>query len=74
MAAGQAIAMNTKQIADPRAEGHVAVSYETAGGSVAIGKDFLTEVLGAGRDVKLVGIPDAAAERLRLMCGDFVAR
>ena len=57
-----------------RSEGHVAVSYETTGGSVAISKDFLTEVLGAGRDVRVAGLPRAAAERLRLMCGELVAR
>jgi hypothetical protein len=50
------------------------VSYETPGGWVAVSKDFLTEVLGAGRDVKVVGLPGAAAERLRLMCGVLVAR
>jgi len=50
------------------------VSYETPGGWVAVSKDFLTEVLGAGRDAKLVGLPRAAAERLRLMCAGLVAR
>jgi len=74
VAAGKAKAWDNKQIAEARMEGHVAVSYETPGGWVAVSKDFLTEVLGAGRDVKLVGLPGAAAERLRLMCGAVVAR
>src|SRR6185312_10163765 len=55
VAAGKATARDNEQIADSRTEGHLAVSYETPGGWVAVSKDFLTEVLGAGRDVKLVG-------------------
>ena len=74
VAAGKATARDNEQIADSRMEGHLAVSYETPGGWVAVSKDFLTEVLGAGRAVRLVGLPGAAAERLRLMCGDLVAR
>jgi hypothetical protein len=74
VAAGKATARDNEQIADSRMEGHLAVSYETPGGWVAVSKDFLTEVLGGGRDVKLVGLPSAAAERLRLMCGTLVAR
>ncbi len=74
VAAGKAKAWDDKQIAEARMEGHVAVSYETPGGWVAVSKDFLTEVLGAGRDVRVVGLPGAAAERLRLMCGVLVAR
>ncbi len=74
VAAGKAKAWDSKQIAEARAEGHLAVSYETPGGWVGISKDFLTEVLGAGRDAKVVGLPGAAAERLRLMCGVLVAR
>ena len=74
VAAGKATARDNEQIADSRMEGHLVLSYETPGGWVAVSKDFLTEVLGAGRDVKLVGLPGAAAERLRLMCGALVAR
>jgi hypothetical protein len=51
-----------------RQEGMFAVSYPTPGGWVAITKDFLTDILGAGRDVKIVGLPGVAAEVLRLMC------
>jgi len=55
-----------------RQEGHFALSYETPGGWVAIKKDFLTEVLGAGRDANVIGLPPDAAEVLRLMCPDLV--
>jgi hypothetical protein len=74
VAAGKATARDNAQIMDSRMEGHLAVSYETPGGWVAVSKDFLTELLGAARDVKLLGLPGVVAERLRLMCGDLVAR
>ena len=74
VAAGRATALSQKQLAESREEGHVLVSYETAGGWVVITKDFLTEVLGAGRDVRVVGLPDAAAARLRLMCRGLLSR
>jgi hypothetical protein len=35
-------------------------------------KVILTEVLGAGRDVKIVGLPPAAVEVLTLMCPNLV--
>jgi hypothetical protein len=47
------------------------ISYKTPGGWVAISKSILTEVLGAGRDVKIAGVPPAAAEALKLMCRDL---
>ncbi len=48
------------------------VSYETPSGWVALKKDVLTEVLGAGRDARIVGLPLRAAHVLRLMCTDLV--
>jgi hypothetical protein len=57
-----------------RLEGHFLLSYETANGWVAISKDLLTDVLQAGRDVKIVGLPSAAIERLRLMGRDLVCQ
>jgi hypothetical protein len=57
-----------KQLLDSRLEGEFLVSYKTPGGWVAISKDILTELLGAGRDVKIVGLPPAAAGVLKLMC------
>jgi len=35
-------------------------------------KAILTEVLGAGRDVKIVGLPPLAVGVLKLMCRDLV--
>jgi hypothetical protein len=51
-----------------RQEGRCVLSYKTPGGWVAISKAMLTEVLGAGRDVKIVGLPPEAAAVLTLMC------
>jgi hypothetical protein len=44
------------------------VSQATANGWMAISKDFLTEVLGAGQDAGVAGLPAEAAAVLRLMC------
>jgi len=56
------------QLLHERFEGEFVLSYKTAGGWVAISKDMLTEVLGAGRDVKITGLPRVSAETLKLMC------
>jgi hypothetical protein len=55
-----------------RREAHFLVSYETPGGWMALKKDLLTEVLGAGGDARIAGLPPGAAQVLRLMCGDLV--
>ena len=55
-----------------RQEGRCILSYQTPGGWVAITKDILTDVLGAGRDVKLVGLPSEAVGVLTLMCPTLV--
>jgi hypothetical protein len=55
-----------------RLEGEFILSYETSGGWVAITKDILTEVSGAGQDVKIAGLPRAAAGVLELMCPNLV--
>ena len=39
---------------------------------MALKKDLLTEVLGAGRDARIAGLPLDAAQVLRLMCADLV--
>jgi hypothetical protein len=52
------------QLSSDRREGKFIVSYKTSGGWVAITKNVLTEVLGAGRDVKIVGLPPGAAGAL----------
>jgi hypothetical protein len=56
-----------EQLSSDRREGKFLVSYETSAGSRAISKTVLTEVLGARRDVKIVGLPPAAVEVLKLM-------
>jgi hypothetical protein len=55
-----------------RREGRCLLSYKTPGGWVAINKALLTEVLGAGRDVKIAGLPPAAVGVLTLMCPTLV--
>ena len=55
-----------------RREGKCVLSYKTSGGWVAISKAILTDVLGAGRDVKIVGLPSGAVEVLKLMCPTVV--
>jgi len=61
------------QLLAGRREGHFLVSYETLGGWIALKKDLLTEVLGAGRDARIVGLPLDAAQVLGLMCADLMA-
>ena len=68
VAAGQATAKDEDDLLHCRNEGEFLVSYQTAGGWVAITKDLLTEVLGAGKNARLTGLPPAAAAVLRLMC------
>jgi len=64
------------QLLAGRREGHFLVSYEvsyeTPGGWIAVKKDLLTEVLGAGRDARIVGLPLEAACVLRLMCSGLM--
>lgn len=54
-----------------RLEGEFLVSYKAPGGWVAITKDMLTEVLGAGRDAK-IALPRAAGAVFKLMCPNLV--
>jgi hypothetical protein len=56
-----------------RREGRFVLSYQTPGGWVGISKAVLTEVLGAGRDVKIGGLPPAATDVLKLMCPGLVS-
>jgi hypothetical protein len=73
VAAHEAQAFDEAQVLHSRAEGEFVVSYQTAGGWVAISKDVLTEVVGAGRDARIVGLPREAAGVLTLMCPGFEA-
>lgn len=50
-----------------RFEGEFMVSYRTPGGWIGLSKDFLTDVLGAGRNVKITGLPPQAVAVLGLM-------
>ena len=72
VAAQMAVSCDEPRLLSDRREGKYVLSYQTPGGWVAITKDILTEVLGAGRDVKIVGLPPAAVEVLRLMCPHLV--
>jgi hypothetical protein len=74
VAASKAEACDQAQLLKDRVEGHFLISYETPGGWLAITKDLLTEVLAAGHDAKIVGLPRAAREALSLTCRSLVAR
>ncbi len=68
VAAGRAKSCDEAQLLHDRLEGMYMVSYQTPHGWTAISKDVLTNLLGAGRDATICGLPDTAAEVLDLMC------
>jgi hypothetical protein len=68
VAAHEATACGETELLHSRLEGELVVSYQTPNGWAGISKDILTEVLGAGRDVRTIGLPREAARVLRLMC------
>jgi len=68
VAAHKAELYDRAQLLADRREAHFLVSYETPGGWIALKKELLTEVPGAGRDARMIGLPPDAAEVLRLMC------
>jgi hypothetical protein len=72
VAANKAEFHDEPRLLSDRREGRCLLSYKTAGGWVAIAKAVLTEILGAGRDVKIVGLPPAAVEVLMLVCPGLV--
>ena len=72
VAAHKADPYDEAQLLNDRREARCVLSYKTPGGWVAMTKAILTEVLGAGRDVKIVGLPPAAAGVLKLMCPNLV--
>jgi hypothetical protein len=72
VAAHQAEPYDRAQLLAGRREAHFLVSYETPGGWIALKEELLTEVLGAGRDARIAGLPPDAAQVLRLMCTDLV--
>ena len=73
VAAHRAEPYDEAQLLNDRREARCVLSYKTPGGWVAITKAMLTEVLGAGRDVKIVGLPFAATEALTLMCPNLTS-
>jgi hypothetical protein len=68
--AGHAVACDESHLLRERREGKCVLSYKTPGGWVAVTKDILTDVVGMGRDARIVGLPPDAAGVLRLMCPD----
>jgi hypothetical protein len=70
--AHKADSCDESQLLNDRREGKCVVSYQTPGGWVAITKTILTEVLGAGRDARIVGLPPMAVGVLKLMCPNLV--
>ena len=66
--AGHAVACDECHLLRERREGKCVLSYKTPGGWVAVTKDILTDVVGMGRDARIVGLPPDAAGVLRLMC------
>ena len=62
-----------RHLLSDRREGKFLVAYQTPDGWVAITKSVLTEVLGAGRDVKITGLPQVAVDVLKLMCRGLCA-
>ena len=72
VAAGRAEYYEQTHLLNDRREGKCVVSYETPGGWVAISKALLTEVLGAGREAKIAGLPAEAVGVLTLTCPNLV--
>jgi hypothetical protein len=72
VAAGKAVTCDQTQLLRDRLEGHFVLSVATDEGWVALSKDLLTEVLGAGHDAKISGLPSEAARVLQLMCPNLV--
>jgi len=70
--ANRATAYDRSHLSSSRLEGEFIVSYETPGGWVGVSKDILTDVLGAGRDARIAGLPSAAGHVLKLMCPELV--
>lgn len=68
----KAVACDEPQLLHSRTEGEFLVSFATPRGWVAITKDVLTDVVGAGRDASIPGLPPEAARVLELMCPELV--
>jgi hypothetical protein len=73
IAAGKAQSCEPARLQGDRREGMYLVSYQTSGGWVSISKDLLTDLLGAGRDVKIECLPVGAVQTLELMYPVLIA-
>jgi hypothetical protein len=73
VSANRAVAYDEAQLLHSRTEGELLVSYRTPAGWAGITKDVLTDVVGAGRDARIPGLPREAAHVLKLMCPELVA-
>lgn len=73
ISAGRAQACDEAKLLADRNEGEFIVSFRTEGDWVALSKDVLTDVLGAGRDVRVSGIPRAVINVMALVCPGLVA-
>jgi len=71
--AHRAVAYDQASLLSDRREGRCLLSYQAPDGWVAISKTILTEVLGAGRDATIAGLPPAAAGVLTLLYPTLVA-
>jgi hypothetical protein len=74
VAAHKAEHRDEAHVLSDRREGRCVLSYKTSGGWVGITKAVLTELLEAGHDAKIVGLPPAAVGVLTLMCRNLVIR
>lgn len=72
--AGRATACDQDRLLRDRREGEFLVSWQSPGGWVAISKDVLTAVLGAGQDAGIAGLPPAALAVLETLCGGLAVR
>ncbi len=72
VAAGKARPVEESKLLADRNEGEFIASFRTQDGWVALSKDVLTDVLGAGRDVRTPGLPKGVAGLLVLTCPGLV--
>lgn len=72
VSSGKAESYDETGFASDRREGKFVVSYRTPGGWAGITKAVLTEVLGAGQQMKVSGLPSSAAAALALLCPDLI--
>ena len=72
VAARKAEPQDESRLLSDRHEGKHVLSYKTPGGWAAITKSILTEILGEGRDVKIVGLRPEAVGTLKLTCPNLV--